>query len=82
MLDERVDTSFTLKTIGHQWYWRYEYRDLCDSEGWLLEFDAYMVPTNELEPGMFRLLDVDNRTVVPMFTQIRVLVSSADVLHS
>lgn len=83
MLDESVDSSLTLKTIGHQWYWRYEYRDFWSvGEGTNLEFDAYMIPTNELTEGIFRLLDVDNRTVVPVHTQVRMLISSADVLHS
>ena len=47
-----------------------------------IEFDAYMVPTNELEGGIFRLLDVDNRTIVPFGVHIRILISSADVLHA
>jgi len=47
-----------------------------------LEFDRYIVPTSELREEIFRLLDVDNRTVIPMHTQVRVLISSADVLHS
>merc|ERR1711962_1697665 len=47
-----------------------------------LEFDSYIVPRGELEEGIFRLLEVDNRTVIPTHTQVRVLVSSADVLHS
>jgi len=47
-----------------------------------LEFDRYMIPTSELREEIFRLLDVDNRTVIPMHTQVRVLISSADVLHS
>ena len=83
MLDEAADTSLTIKTIGHQWYWRYEYTDFWSLKfNSNLEFDAYIVPTDSLEAGMFRLLDVDNRTVVPMQTNVRVLVSSADVLHS
>lgn len=83
MLDESVDSSLTLKTIGHQWYWRYEYRDFWSVGGDTnLEFDAYIIPTNELTEGIFRLLDVDNRTVVPVHTQVRILISSADVLHS
>jgi len=83
MLDESVDSSLTLKTMGHQWYWRYEYRDFWSvGEGTNLEFDAYIIPTNELTESMFRLLDVDNRTVVPVHTQVRMLISSADVLHS
>ena len=47
-----------------------------------IEFDTYMVPTNELEGGIFRLLDVDNRTIVPFGVHIRILISSADVLHA
>nr|YP_010865905.1 cytochrome c oxidase subunit II [Neopanorpa lui]WGT92117.1 cytochrome c oxidase subunit 2 [Neopanorpa lui] len=77
LLDEIKDPALTLKTIGHQWYWSYEYSDFIS-----LEFDSYMIPTNELELDGFRLLDVDNRTVIPLNTQIRMLVSAADVLHS
>merc|ERR1711936_766496 len=47
-----------------------------------IEFDAYMVPTNELERNIFRLLDVDNRTVLPYNIHIRILISSSDVLHA
>lgn len=47
-----------------------------------MEFDAYIIPTSELRDEIFRLLDVDNRTVIPIHTQVRVLISSADVLHS
>nr|YP_007025673.1 cytochrome c oxidase subunit II [Neaxius glyptocercus]AEW68312.1 cytochrome c oxidase subunit II [Neaxius glyptocercus] len=77
LLDEVNNPSVTLKTIGHQWYWSYEYSDFFQ-----VEFDSYMVPSNELTSDGFRLLDVDNRTVLPMNTQIRVLVSAADVIHS
>uniref|UniRef100_UPI0030E1AC00 cytochrome c oxidase subunit II n=1 Tax=Tubuca alcocki TaxID=2083288 RepID=UPI0030E1AC00 len=77
LLDEVNSPSLTLKTIGHQWYWSYEYSDFLH-----LEFDSYMTPANELSESGFRLLDVDNRTVLPMNTQIRVLISAADVIHS
>nr|YP_010865892.1 cytochrome c oxidase subunit II [Cerapanorpa byersi]WGT92104.1 cytochrome c oxidase subunit 2 [Cerapanorpa byersi] len=77
LLDEVSDPAITLKTIGHQWYWSYEYSDFIS-----LEFDSYMIPSNELNVDGFRLLDVDNRAVLPMNTQIRMLVSAADVLHS
>jgi len=77
LLDEVGDCSLTLKSIGHQWYWSYEYSDFLD-----IEFDSYMVPTNELESGDFRLLEVDHRVVLPTQTDIRVLVTSADVIHS
>nr|UPX88566.1 cytochrome c oxidase subunit II [Palomena prasina] len=77
MIDEINNPSITLKVIGHQWYWSYEYSDFSDTE-----FDSYMKPSNELNPEEIRLLDVDNRTVLPMNTQTRVVVTAADVLHS
>nr|BDL61455.1 cytochrome c oxidase subunit II [Indopinnixa haematosticta] len=77
LLDEVNSPSLTLKTIGHQWYWSYEYSDFLQ-----VEFDSYMLNSNDLETSSFRLLDVDNRTVLPMTTQIRVLISAADVIHS
>nr|UPL65691.1 cytochrome c oxidase subunit II [Sinodasynus sp.] len=77
LIDEVNEPLITLKVIGHQWYWSYEYSDFND-----VEFDSYMKPTNELSNNEFRLLDVDNRVVLPMNTQIRVLVTAADVLHS
>nr|YP_008757584.1 cytochrome c oxidase subunit II [Parajapyx emeryanus]AEV44849.1 cytochrome c oxidase subunit II [Parajapyx emeryanus] len=77
LLDEVNEPSLTLKTIGHQWYWSYEYSDFQD-----IEFDSYMIPIEDLESSGFRLLDVDNRTVLPMNAQIRILITAADVLHS
>ena len=77
LLDEVRTPTLTLKAIGHQWYWRYEYSDFTD-----LEFDSYIVPTEDLQPGQFRLLEVDNRAVLPMHAEIRVLITAADVIHS
>nr|YP_009864993.1 cytochrome c oxidase subunit II [Carpilius maculatus]QKE42631.1 cytochrome c oxidase subunit II [Carpilius maculatus] len=77
LLDEINNPSMTLKTIGHQWYWSYEYSDFLN-----LEFDSYMIPSNELDTSGFRLLDVDNRTILPMNTQIRIIITAADVIHS
>nr|QNE85611.1 cytochrome c oxidase subunit II [Empis caudatula] len=77
LLDEINEPMITLKSIGHQWYWSYEYSDFLN-----VEFDSYMIPTNELSMENFRLLDVDNRIVLPMNSQIRILVSAADVIHS
>nr|YP_010716022.1 cytochrome c oxidase subunit II [Lophosia angusticauda]WDE75727.1 cytochrome c oxidase subunit II [Lophosia angusticauda] len=77
LLDEIDEPSITLKTIGHQWYWSYEYSDFKN-----IEFDSYMTPTNELPMEGFRLLDVDNRTIIPLNSQIRILVTAADVIHS
>nr|QXJ79764.1 cytochrome c oxidase subunit 2 [Suinzona borowieci]QXJ79777.1 cytochrome c oxidase subunit 2 [Suinzona borowieci] len=77
ILDEINNPMITIKTIGHQWYWSYEYSDFKN-----IEFDSYMIPTNELNKFNFRLLDVDNRIVVPFESQIRMLVTAADVIHS
>jgi len=78
-MDEVIDPALTLKTIGHQWYWSYEYSDY---ENTAINFDSYMVPTAELPQGHFRLLEVDNSPVVPTNTHIRLIVTAADVLHS
>nr|QXG82922.1 cytochrome c oxidase subunit 2 [Tabanus amaenus] len=77
LLDEINEPIITLKTIGHQWYWSYEYSDFLN-----IEFDSYMIPTNELSTDGFRLLDVDNRVVLPTNSQIRILITAADVIHS
>nr|NP_071687.1 cytochrome c oxidase subunit II [Chalinolobus tuberculatus]AAG37929.1 cytochrome c oxidase subunit II [Chalinolobus tuberculatus] len=77
MMDEINNPSVTIKTMGHQWYWSYEYTDYED-----LMFDSYMIPTSELSPGQLRLLEVDNRVVLPAELTIRMLISSEDVLHS
>nr|YP_009919126.1 cytochrome c oxidase subunit II [Triatoma mexicana]QMP96758.1 cytochrome c oxidase subunit 2 [Triatoma mexicana] len=77
LMDEMNNPAVTIKSIGHQWYWSYEYSDFNN-----VEFDSYMKPTNDLEMSDFRLLDVDNRAVLPMNTQIRLLITAADVLHS
>nr|AWB35943.1 cytochrome c oxidase subunit II [Anabarilius liui yalongensis] len=77
LMDEINDPHLTIKAMGHQWYWSYEYTDYED-----LGFDSYMVPTQDLTPGQFRLLETDHRMVVPMESPVRVLVSAEDVLHS
>jgi cytochrome c oxidase subunit 2 len=81
-LDEIIDPSLTLKVVGHQWYWSYEYSDYVTSLGESLNFDSYMIATNDLTTGSFRLLEVDNRVILPTRTHIRLLVTAADVLHS
>nr|APX40293.1 cytochrome c oxidase subunit 2 [Sphaeroderma rubidum] len=77
ILDEINNPTITIKTIGHQWYWTYEYSDFKN-----IEFDSYMIPTNEMNSFNFRLLDVDNRVIVPFESNIRMLVTAADVIHS
>nr|UGS80362.1 cytochrome c oxidase subunit II [Kilauella sp. KispEL] len=77
LLDETISPSLTIKTIGHQWYWSYEYSDFIN-----IEFDSYMTPVSENSINEFRLLEVNNRLVLPENTQTRILVTAADVLHS
>uniref|UniRef100_UPI0030FE6D8F cytochrome c oxidase subunit II n=1 Tax=Erynnis pelias TaxID=2663706 RepID=UPI0030FE6D8F len=76
LLDELNNPLITLKSIGHQWYWSYEYSDFNN-----IEFDSYMI-NNKDEMNNFRLLDVDNRITLPMNNQIRMLVTATDVIHS
>lgn len=80
-LDELINPIMTLKIIGHQWYWSYEYSDIAFEKG-NLNFDSYMLSTNDLSYGSFRLLEVDNRVILPVSSHIRLLVTAADVLHS
>nr|YP_009351575.1 cytochrome c oxidase subunit II [Astalotermes murcus]AQP29999.1 cytochrome c oxidase subunit 2 [Astalotermes murcus] len=77
LMDEIHNPVLTLKTVGHQWYWSYEYSDFTK-----LEFDSYMVQQEDLQTNTFRLLDTDNRVVLPMNSPIRMIVTAADVLHS
>nr|ATL76494.1 cytochrome c oxidase subunit 2 [Stylotermes sp. Chi-131] len=77
LMDEIHNPSITLKTVGHQWYWSYEYSDFTK-----LEFDAYMTPQEEYQMGEFRLLETDNHITLPTSSPIRLIVTAADVLHS
>ena len=82
-LDELSEPLVTIKIVGHQWYWSYEYTDyLKNSEAnSSLKFDSYMLDTSSTTFGAFRLLEVDNRLLVPIKTHVRLLVTSSDVLH-
>jgi len=77
VMDRNPDAEMTIKAVGHQWYWSYEYPD---HDGFT--FDSIMVPDNELKPGQPRLLAVDNEVVLPIETDVRILVTSEDVIHS
>ena len=81
MLDEVVTPIMTIKVIGHQWYWSYEYADFINENDESIDFDSYMVPDNDLEVGQLRLLEVDNKIVVPSNAHIRLVVTSTDVIH-
>nr|ABE47718.1 cytochrome c oxidase II [Theclinesthes onycha onycha]ABE47720.1 cytochrome c oxidase II [Theclinesthes onycha onycha] len=75
LLDELNNPLITIKSIGHQWYWSYEYSDFKN-----IEFDSYMI--NDFNMNNFRLLDVDNRIIIPMNNNIRMLITATDVIHS
>nr|AYW52627.1 cytochrome c oxidase subunit 2 [Elateridae sp. JWH-2018] len=77
LLDEVNSPLVSVKSIGHQWYWSYELSDFKN-----IEFDSYMIPATELKPFNFRLLDVDNRLPIPFKSQIRMMITSTDVIHS
>lgn len=76
--EEFPQPKVTLKVVGHQWYWTYEYSD---EENTIL-YDSYLIPNSALLKGRFRLLEVDQRAVLPSKTDVRILVTSADVLHA
>jgi cytochrome c oxidase subunit 2 len=82
-MDEMIDPALTLKVVGHQWYWSYEFSDYVTLDGGEnLDFDSYMLALGDLTLGNLRLLEVDNRVVLPINTHIRIIVTAADVLHS
>nr|QYK92308.1 cytochrome c oxidase subunit 2 [Tetramorium tsushimae] len=77
LTDEIHNNKLSVKTIGHQWYWSYEYSDFSN-----IEFDSFMIPTDQLMNNEFRLLDVDNRCILPFKFPIRILTTSMDVIHA
>ncbi len=76
-MDRVPNPDMTIKVTGHQWYWSYDYPDQKD-----LAFDSNIIQQADLKPGQLRLLDVDNPLVVPIHTNVKVLVTSTDVIHS
>ena len=71
------EVGLTVKAIGKQWYWSYEYPDHGN-----FTFDATIIPEKDLKPGQLRLLETDNTVVVPVDTNIRVIITAADVIHA
>jgi cytochrome c oxidase subunit 2 len=76
-MDRATDPEMTLKAIGRQWYWSYEYPDQGN-----FTFDAYMIADQDLQEGQLRLFDVDNQVVLPVDTDVRLLTTASDVIHS
>nr|AAZ05776.1 cytochrome oxidase subunit II [Cyamus gracilis]AAZ05790.1 cytochrome oxidase subunit II [Cyamus gracilis] len=77
LMDDPFSPNLTIKSIGHQWYWSYEYSDFPD-----IEFNSYMLPSEDLKASDSRLLETDNSLVVPVNSKVRVITTSADVIHS
>ena len=69
--------DLTIKAIGNQWYWTYEYPDYED-----IVFDANMLLENELSDPKLRLLETDTQIVVPVNKVVKLQITSADVLHA
>lgn len=78
LIDEIGSSEITVKVIGKQWYWVYEYSDYEEDKS----IESYMIPTEELSIGQLRLLEVDNRLVLPIRKNIRLIVTAGDVIHS
>ena len=78
-MDKVEKADMTVKVIAHQWYWSYEYPDHGN-----FAFDSYMINDKDIDKskGQLRLLEVDNRVVVPVDTNVRIIVTSGDVIHS
>jgi len=77
LIEDISKPSLTIKVVGHQWYWEYQY-----SNSWFnYSFDSYILYENNQIP-LFYNLDVDNRLVIPTIANILFLVTSADVIHS
>ena len=82
LMDEVTDPAMAVLAEGHQWYWSYQYPDFLNSDDEFIEFDSYLVPESDLEDGALRMLEVDNRLIIPELTHIRFIVTGADVIHS
>ena len=82
LMDEVSDPAMAVLAEGHQWYWSYQYPDFLNSDDEFIEFDSYLVPESDLEDGALRMLEVDNRLIIPELTHVRFVVTGADVIHS
>ena len=75
-MDKTKHAELTLKAVGHQWFWEYDYPEHN------INFNSYLVPADQLKPGDLRLLETDQAVVLPVETNIKILVTSTDVIHS
>ena len=77
--DDPSWAKHTVKIVGHQWFWTYEYTDYSEAKS-SISLDSFILPSEDINE--FRLLEVSNRIILPTHTNINALVSSSDVLHS
>ena len=82
LMDEVIDPSLVIYGEGHQWYWSYQYPDFVNNDEEFVEYDSYIIPESDLEIGKLRMLEVDNRVIIPQLTHTRFIVAGADVIHS
>jgi len=80
--DDVTETDLTVKVEAHQWYWSYEFPEFIKNDDETVAFDSYMINEPELEAGRLRMLEVDNRIILPTFAHARFNISSTDVIHS
>ena len=78
-MEKPHDPDMTVKIIGKQWYWTYEYPT---KDGKTVSFDSHMIEDKDIKAGQYRLLEVDNRMVVPAGTTVQLIITAGDVLHS
>nr|UNO54159.1 cytochrome c oxidase subunit 2 [Dermacentor steini] len=76
LTDEMFYSQISIKILGHQWYWSYEYSDFSK------EFDSFMIPEMDMNMNSIRLLETDNNLIIPVNTNIKFLITSNDVIHS
>jgi cytochrome c oxidase subunit II len=77
LIDQILEAEITIKAIGNQWYWSYEYENNADKM-----FDSFLIQQDDLNKGDLRQLTVDNYLILPINTNIRMLITSNDVIHS
>lgn len=77
MMEKTPPSDLTIKVVGYQWYWHYIYPD---NEN--IEFDSYLITKENLKANQRRLLEVDNRIIIPENTTVKFLITAGDVLHS
>ena len=82
LMDEVIDPSLVVNGEGHQWYWSYQYPDFVNKDEECVEYDSYIIPESDLKIGNLRMLEVDNRVMMPELTHTRFVVQGADVIHS